>query len=254
MCGITAVYGRSAPLKAMILTLNQLERGRKGCGVAYMCKDGIEVLKEPVDPVRFMERYLYRLNVDSRFAIGHNRMPSVGKVCYENTHPFLSCDGYFALAHNGHAFVSTIRQWLVQYGHRFQGETDSEVLTHILEELLIERGDMLQALRGLMVDYLSGAVVVLTRDGDLYCAKSGYMPLHYAVTDSEVYVASSKYAIERLLKGLGVKRADILSVDNDEVVRVKDGYIDHLEVKAPRRVKVKDWMRNLFTDWFWVSP
>jgi len=259
MCGISAVYGDNAPIKAMILTLNQLERGTQGCGVAYMCNSRLEVIKEPIHPVKFMDRHLYRLNVNTRLAIAHKRMPSVGKVAYRNTHPFVSCDWYFALAHNGHSFLGGIRKWLIKYGHRFQGETDSEVLTHVLEELTNEQGDMFRALRELVIDYLSGAVVVLTCDGEILAGKSGYQPLHYAVAGKEVYIASTEYAVKKLLKLLDIKEVEVVSVEDGEVIRVKGGYIDHLEVEKPKRAKFEDrfyyWAKNRVSygnyGWFW---
>jgi len=239
MCGVSAVYGSYAPIKAILMTLNQLERGVQGCGVAYICKNSIKIVKEPTHPVSFMNARLYEINVDSRLAIAHNRQPSMGKVCMENTHPFISCDGYFALAHNGHAFVSDIRTWLKENNHKLHGETDSEVLAHTLEEYFKETNDMLQAIGQLTVNYLSGTIVVLTKDNELYFANSGSYPLHYAQYNGEVYVASTKKAVESLLKALNAKDYakdyEIIEVESNEVVKCVDGEVEHYEIEAPRK-------------------
>ena len=250
MCGVSAVSGSYAPIKSMLMTLNQLERGVQGCGVAYIYKNSIRVVKEPTHPVSFMSRRLYELNVDSRLAIAHNRQPSMGKVCMENTHPFLSCDGYFALAHNGHAFVSDLRTWLKNNNHKLMGETDSEVLAHILEEYLKETNNMLEAIGELTVNYLSGAIVVLTTDKELYCAKSGSYPLHYAVNGNEVYVASTRKAVESLLNSLNVKNCEVIEVLDCEALRIRNGEVEHYEIEKPKKAKVYTWDDYSYYDFY----
>jgi glucosamine--fructose-6-phosphate aminotransferase (isomerizing) len=241
MCGVSAVYGSYAPIKAMLMTLNQLERGVQGCGVAYICKNSLKIVKEPIHPAFFMSKRLYDLNIDVKLAIAHNRQPSIGKVCMENTHPFLSCDGYFALAHNGHAFISELRTWLKQNNHKLLGETDSEILAHILEEYFKDTKSMLEAIGYLTVNCLIGSIVVLTLDNELYCAKSGTYPLHYAVHDGEVYVASTKKAIEKLLNTLNINDCEIIEVLDSEVLKIKNGKVDHYVVEAPKKPKAYRW-------------
>jgi len=238
MCGVSAVYGENAALKAMLITLNQLERGTKGSGVAYMCNGELVVLKEPIHPVEFFDRYYSSIAVETNMAIAHNRLPSVGGVCYENTHPFVDCKGRFALAHNGHAFVNHVRDYLKRLGHIIQGQTDSEILTHLLEEYYDEHGDMLMAVKLLVENHLSGAIVVLTKDNEIYCAKSGGAPLNYAVDDNEVFVASSDMAIRLVCRMLGKKDYVLVRVDSDEVLRIdEDGCVDCFRAATNRRHK-----------------
>jgi len=248
MCGVSAVSGSYAPIKSMLMTLNQLERGVQGCGVAYICKNSIKIVKEPSHPISFMSRRLYDINHDVKLAIAHNRQPSIGKVCMENTHPFLSCDGFFALAHNGHAFVSDLRTWLKNNNHKLMGETDSEVLAHTLEEYFRETRDMLQAIGQLTVNYLSGSIVVLTKDNELYCAKSGSYPLHYAVNGNEVYVASTRKAVESLLNSLNVKDCEVIEVLDCEVLKIKNGEVEHYQIEDSEKTKAYRLGDCLFYD------
>jgi glucosamine--fructose-6-phosphate aminotransferase (isomerizing) len=184
-----------------------------------------------------MSERLYDLNVDVKLAIAHNRLPSVGNVCLENTHPFIDCNGYLALAHNGHVFTSNLREWLIENGHKILGETDSEVLTHVLEEYFDETSDMLQAVAQLTVNHLIGSIVVITLNNEIYCAKCGYYPLHYTTVDGEVYVASSKNAIERLLKALNIKHYEIIEVQDYEILKIRDGKVEHYKIKLPNKYK-----------------
>ena len=235
MCGISAVYGENAPLKSMMIILNQLERGRLGSGVAYICNNKIRIVKEPIDPVKFFEKNLEKISINAHVAIAHNRMPSAGQVAYRNTHPFLACSADFALAHNGHCFVTHLRNYIKQLGHNVQGETDSEILTHILEELYMEHRDMLRAIGELTANYLLGSIVVLTKEGYLYASKSGHYPLHYALTQEEIYIGSTQKALKALLKILNIKDYEMIEVGNDEAIEIKNGCIEHYIIELPRK-------------------
>jgi len=233
MCGIAAVYGEYAAVKSLLLTLNQLERGKQGCGVAYLINSKIKILKEPIHPILFSEIWIKELNINTNVAISHNRLPSVGRVSYENTHPFLSCDNTFAFAHNGHTINGNLRPQLKAKGHVVLGETDSEILMHLLEDCLKEHGDMATAIQDLILNYLNGTIAVLTKKGELYFAKSGFQPLHYTITEGEVYMASSANAIRTTLRSIGKTKFEIKEVKDGEVVIVDQGEVEHLPSIKP---------------------
>ncbi|MEM2567305.1 MAG: class II glutamine amidotransferase [Candidatus Bathyarchaeia archaeon] len=244
MCGVSGVYGAYAPIKSMLMTLSMLERGVEGCGVAYMCKDNMVVLKQPVSPIEFFNDNLYRLNVDSWLAISHNRQPSIGKVCFENTHPFISCDSYFALIHNGTAVNHGLRERLLAEGHKIKGETDSEVLAHALEDLFNETGNMVKALKELAELYLSGAVLVLTSDNEIYACKTCGYPLHYAEVNGEVYIASTEKAVKRLLKALNAEDVEVNMLDDSYILAVKGG-----KTKLYKCLSRKNWYWFEYDSW-----
>jgi len=234
MCGIAAVYGEYAAVKSLLLTLNQLERGRQGCGVAYIHNKSIKILKEPIHPILFSEIWIKELTINTNVAISHNRLPTIGRVSYENTHPFLSCDNTFAFAHNGHTINGNLRPQLKAKGHVILGETDSEVLMHLLEDYLKEHGDIPTAIQDLILTYLNGTIVILTKKGELYFAKSGFQSLHYSMVDGEVYMASSATAIRSTLRSLNKNQYQIKEVKDGEVVIVKDGEVEHLPSIKPK--------------------
>jgi len=238
MCGVTAVYGNYATLKAMFVTLNQLERGVEGCGIAYLHKNRIKIVKQPTHPMKFIEDNANKIFVKTNMCIAHNRQPSIGKISYENTHPFMDCKNRFALAHNGHAFVNNMKLYLETNGHKINGETDSEILTHLLEEYYEQTSDMISALKKLVENYLSGSIVVLTRDRKIYCAKNGFVTLYCAINDDNIYIASSQNAIKALLRMLREDDYLIFEVSNGEIIEINDrGDIDfHIaEVRKPKR-------------------
>jgi glucosamine 6-phosphate synthetase-like amidotransferase/phosphosugar isomerase protein len=227
MCGISAIYGEYAPLKAIIATVYQIERGREGTGTAFINDNKIKIIKEPIDPYNFFEKHIYDLNINVNMAIAHNRMPSIGNVCYENTHPFLDCKQNFALVHNGHIFINHLEEKLRREGHIIRGKTDSEILTHLLEDSYNAKRNMLNAIREIVQDYLSGTIAVITKDGQIYCAKNGFFSLYMATafyrSFTEIYVASSKNALINLMIITKPKGYVINEIYNGTIVKIYKG-------------------------------
>jgi len=223
MCGISGVYGKEAPLKALYITLCQLDRGVEGTGVAWIKKGEIKVKKEEIHPIQFLQKYIFQLPRRVRVAIGHNRLPSVGTVRYENTHPFVSCDGEFALVHNGSAMAHKLRRELEERGHKIYGETDSELLCHRLEEYYYQTKDMKKALMRLYKNELSGAILVLTRDGEIWGIRTGFWtPLIVGETEEGIYVASEEKAIKTITHG----RAKITPIKVKQILHIADGNVE----------------------------
>jgi glucosamine--fructose-6-phosphate aminotransferase (isomerizing) len=255
MCGISGVYGYQASFKATLISMGQLMRGEEGCGVAYVCNGKLRALKEPTSPIAFFSHNYSRLINGSMIAIGHNRMPSKGAVSYSNTHPFLSCHEEFALVHNGHSFNDGLAKVLKAEGHQIKGETDSEVLCHHLENLYLEKGNMVDAINGLYDNKFSGAILVLMRDGSMYGVTSSFSPLHVAQCGREIYIASTEDAISSL-KGRKVKAKKL---DSWEIVEVRRGKLKihkaiHKEEfkvsKKNGKYTVYRWFPNYLSDMF----
>jgi glucosamine--fructose-6-phosphate aminotransferase (isomerizing) len=217
MCGIAGVYGYNALRLSMLLTIGQLERGTLGTGVAYTVGHKVKTVKEPIHPIAFMRKYFSRFDPNVRVAISHNRQPSRGRAIYVNTHPFMACDKSFALIHNGTAFMGRSVEKEVKANHRVLGDTDSEIICHMLEGLYHESGNMVRALERLYETDFSGAILLVTRDGRIYGLRKGNNPLHYCVSGRHVFMASSDKAIENVVGN----RATILSLKSGQIVEVK---------------------------------
>lgn len=245
MCGIAAVYGKKAHIKTMLLTLSQLERGTLGCGIAWITKNRIKHYKRPTHPTTVFKDVLFKLTINTHVAISHNRLPSVGKINMENTHPFLSCDREFALIHNGTAFNENLRQKLIKNGHKIKGETDSELLCHYLEDLILEHGNYEDALLELSENKLSGAIIVLRYDGTIYAIRTFSNPIHYAKIGNEVYIASTEDAIANVTEN----ENDIYSLRAYQLLKVKNGKIELIgegkdEPKPISFLGAKWWKNN----------
>ena len=222
MCGIAGVYGPNALRLALLITLGQLGRGTQGAGLAWPENGRIRILKEPTHPLVFARRHYHKLSPRVRVAISHNRQPSRGGVCYNNTHPFLACDRSFALIHNGScvfdkAVVSDVRR-----RHRVLGETDSEIILHMLEDLYHEYDDMRLAMEELLETDFSGAILVITRGGEIYGARKGWAPLHYARAGDHVYLASEAEAIKNVVED----RLEVKGLKSRQIIRVRGGSVE----------------------------
>jgi glutamine phosphoribosylpyrophosphate amidotransferase len=182
MCGIGAVIlkqGNNAPELAVKLMRAQQSRGTSSSGIAWVSQGEVKVKKELVPPSQF------RTWANSNVAICHNRMPSVGVVKIENAHPFISCDKTFAFIHNGTVLNYVLIKKLLNGRHTWQGETDSEVLMHCLEELR-QKMPMEQAM-----ELLGERCIVLFKNGEVWANGD----LYIGEDEKGIYIANEIQAI-----------------------------------------------------------
>jgi glucosamine--fructose-6-phosphate aminotransferase (isomerizing) len=135
MCGIVGMVGEGEVAPRLVQSLARLEyRGYDSCGLATLNSHGLEVRKN-VGNVQEVACREGLASAHGGLGIAHTRWATHGGVSRENAHPHLSCDGCFAVVHNG--IISnhqTLRAGLVTHGHRFSSQTDTEVFAHLLEE------------------------------------------------------------------------------------------------------------------------
>jgi glucosamine--fructose-6-phosphate aminotransferase (isomerizing) len=221
MCGIAGAYGPNALRIALLITLAQLNRGTQGAGLAWVEANRIKILKEPTHPIAFARKYYHRLNPRIAYAISHNRQPSRGGVSYNNTHPFLSCDRSFALIHNGSCVFDKEVISDIKRRHKVRGETDSEVIMHMLEDFYDEYDDMRLAMEELNETDFSGAILVITKDGEIYGTRKGWAPLHYARLGNHVYLASEAEAIRSIVED----RLEVMRLRSKQIIRINKGAV-----------------------------
>ena len=135
MCGISGVVGLKSISELLFEGIRNLEyRGYDSCGVALMNKTRL-IIKKDIGGVEGFYRKHNVLQLKSRIGIAHTRWATHGKVTRNNSHPFTSRDGNFAVVHNG--IISNyrpLRDQLQKEGFKFSSETDTEVLAHLLEK------------------------------------------------------------------------------------------------------------------------
>ncbi len=144
MCGIVGFIGDGSPVDAVVAGLKTLEyRGYDSAGVAVVSGRGLETIKA-VGRVTALEEKLSSFANECSAAIGHTRWATHGKPIEENAHPHLDASGKIAVVHNGiiENFIS-LREKLIAEGHKFEGDTDTEVVAHLIGKNY--RGDIVEA-------------------------------------------------------------------------------------------------------------
>lgn len=221
MCGISGVASFHPIHDRLYEGVHQLEyRGYDSCGVAFLENQHIEVRKD-VGTVDEVDSRASLRNLAAHVGIAHTRWATHGKVTRENAHPHLSCDGRFAVVHNGIiANFRRLRERLEQAGHRFRSETDTEVIAHLVEEHFRLTGDVESAwvatLRDLEGSY--ALAMISTYDPErIYCARHE-SPLIIGLGSDANYVGSDFNAFIEYTKNT------VILDDGEYGIVAKDSY------------------------------
>ena len=199
MCGIIAYIGKKPAQPLLLEGLKRLEyRGYDSAGMAVI-NEKLQVIKS-VGRVRVLEEKLAQHeDLHGTLGIAHTRWATHGEPSDCNAHPHTddSDKGHgIALIHNGiiENYVA-LKTYLVERGHHFQSETDTEVMTHLIGELY--DGDLEAAVQATLRE-VTGAyaiAVICEKEPDtLVVARKG-SPLMVGVGNDEYIVASDPSAI-----------------------------------------------------------
>ncbi len=222
MCGISGVVGLNNISDELYQGIRNLEyRGYDSCGVALMNKKSLVIRKNTGGVEEFFRKENV-LSLSSKIGIAHTRWATHGKVTQDNTHPFTSCDGNFAVVHNG--IISNFRPLkdkLMREGHKFHSETDTEVIPHLLEKYYKQTKNIEKALRK-VINVLEGtfalAFISTLTPGQIYCAKRE-SPLMLGIGDEAKYVGSDFNAFIDHTKNA------IIIDDGEYAILSRDSYV-----------------------------
>ena len=198
MCGIVGYIGGGKALPVLLEGLKRLEyRGYDSAGVALV-KDGKLTVKKKAGKVSDLKQLLKGQNLDSGLGIGHTRWATHGEPSDLNAHPHLDCSGTIALIHNGIIEnYATIKKKLLQDGHVIKTATDTEVLVHLIEEMLKKTGDLFTAVRYalLEVEGTFGILVISQKEPDKIIAARRGSPIVIGLGEGQNYIASDASAL-----------------------------------------------------------
>ncbi len=192
MCGIVGYIGERQAKPVLMSSLSRLEyRGYDSCGIA-IAGSHVEVYKDTVR-VKALEKVLPPM--PGTTGIGHTRWATHGEPCQVNAHPHGDCTGEIFVVHNGVINnYQKLKQWLVAEGHKFISETDTEVISHLVENYY--DGNLEAAVTAALRDIDgSYAIVVLKADEPKLVVARKDSPLIIGVGDRENFVASDVPAI-----------------------------------------------------------
>jgi glutamine---fructose-6-phosphate transaminase (isomerizing) len=244
MCGIVGYLGNQDAYPVIIKGLRRLEyRGYDSAGVAlienakfnlYKCKGKVQDLESATETH----------SKEGNIGIGHTRWATHGAPNDVNAHPHLSGDGNIALIHNGIIEnYATLKEALINQGHKFTSETDTEVLVHFIEDVRVKTGvELFEAVRIALSEVVGAYAIVLIdkRNPDqLICAKKS-SPLVIGVgTDNTYYIASDASPIIEYTKNVVyLEDEEVALLDRNTGLKIvtienqqKTPYIQALELK-----------------------
>jgi glucosamine--fructose-6-phosphate aminotransferase (isomerizing) len=216
MCGIVGAAARRDIVPVLVEGLRRLEyRGYDSCGIAVMKDDRIGRVVS-VSRVADLVSRIGEQQVTGTTGIAHTRWATHGAPAQENAHPIVS-RGEIALVHNG--IIENheeLRAELARRGYRFEGQTDTEVIAHLVHSLY--DGDLLQAVRA-AVARLQGAyaiaVVARREPGRVVGARAG-SPLVVGVGEKEFFLASDALALAGSTDRIAyLDEGDVAAIDRD---------------------------------------
>jgi glutamine---fructose-6-phosphate transaminase (isomerizing) len=222
MCGIVGYIGKRDSVPIIMDALRRLEyRGYDSAGIAVIDAEGsLAGSKAEGKLSRLAQRLSNGESLSGAVGVGHTRWATHGPPSDANAHPHVDCGGRIAVVHNGIIEnYASLRARLLEMGHVFTSETDTEVLAHLIE--FHYDGDLEAAVRRTVAE-VRGAYalgVISSDDPDhLVFARNGASPLVIGIGDGEMYVASDTPAI------LPYTRREIILQEGEIAVVGRDGY------------------------------
>ena len=227
MCGIIGYVGPNGTDVTSILLegLSKLEyRGYDSAGIAVLTSNGTLELRRRAGKIANLVATVEngQRPAAGPLGIGHTRWATHGRPNDANAHPHPDCTGVITVVHNGIIENFTeLRSELEHEGHIFRSETDTEVISHLIERYYFgeARHDLEQATR-LALQRVTGAyaiAVVSSEQQDvLIGARLGGGPLIVGVGDGEQFLASDIPAILKHTRR-------VLILDEGEIVALHPG-------------------------------
>src|SRR5437016_8876392 len=204
MCGIVGYVGKERVVPVILDGLKRLEyRGYDSAGIAVAGNGDALQVRRAEGKLRNLEEVIRLKPIDGTYGIGHTRWATHGRPTEENAHPHRDCTGRVVVVHNGiiENYV-LLKKKLIEEGHKFTTETDTEVIAHLVEKYFLKTGNghrpaLEEAVRK-TVKELSGvfalAVISVDEPNKIVAARNG-PPAVIGLGKDEYFVASDVPAI-----------------------------------------------------------
>jgi len=191
MCGIVGYIGARETARVLIDGLKRLEyRGYDSAGIAVFHRGKVEIRRKE-GKLSKLEELIGEETFDGKVGIGHTRWATHGRPSDENAHPHKA--GKVAVVHNGiiENYLS-LKEILKGKGHVFTSETDTEIISHLIDEFIQEGYPSLEAVRRAL-DQIKGSYAL----GILFEGEEGHLiaarkesPLVIGLGKEEYFIAS----------------------------------------------------------------
>jgi glucosamine--fructose-6-phosphate aminotransferase (isomerizing) len=245
MCGIVGYIGKKQAFPIIINGLKRLEyRGYDSAGIALLSSSNQLNIYKKKGKVVNLENLAKEEDISGTIGIGHTRWATHGEANDVNAHPHFNSNGDLAVIHNGiiENYYS-LKTELQERGYVFRSETDTEVLVHLIDDILKNAKVALEEAVRLALNEVVGAyaiVVISKSNPDKLIAAKLSSPMVLGFGENELFIASDgSPLIEHTKKVSYLEDGEmaILHIDGKvEVKSIKDNkvhvpYIHELQLK-----------------------
>ncbi len=249
MCGIVAYIGKKEAYPIVVKGLKRLEyRGYDSAGVALLNGD-MRVYKKK-GKVSDLEAHIGDSDVSGTIGMGHTRWATHGEPNDKNSHPHLSNSGDLAIIHNGIIEnYATLKEGLKQRGHSFASDTDTEVLAHLIEDVMENTGlPLADAVRSSLKQVVGAyAIVIVSKNHPehVIAARKG-SPLVVGLGKERgefIFASDATPIVEYTNKVIYLKDGEIAIVESQELTIksienvVQVPYVQELELNLEQLEK-----------------
>ncbi len=225
MCGIAGIVGLTNITDQLFRCVKNLEyRGYDSCGMALITDNKI-IIKKNIGTVDKVNKLEHLTEQSSKIGLAHTRWATHGGVTKDNSHPHFGCDRTFAVVHNG--IISNYRilkAKLIESGHTFNSETDTEVIPHLLEETYKEEGSVERAIQKTF-NQLEGTYAfafITTHDPEnIYCARID-SPLVLGIGSDRIFLASDTNSFIEYTQDIIILNNYEYAIISDDSYTIKD--------------------------------
>lgn len=245
MCGIVGYIGKKQAFPIIINGLKRLEyRGYDSAGIALLSSSNQLTIYKKKGKVVNLENLAKEEDISGTIGIGHTRWATHGEANDVNAHPHFNSNGDLAVIHNGiiENYYS-LKTELQERGYVFRSETDTEILVHLIDDILKNANVALEEAVRLALNEVVGAyaiVVISKSNPDMLIAAKLSSPMVLGFGENELFIASDgSPLIEHTKKVSYLEDGEmaILHIDGKvEVKSIKDNkvhvpYIHELQLK-----------------------
>lgn len=223
MCGIIGFISKDTEANAAPLIVDCLKtleyRGYDSAGIATQHQDCLYLQKSTGSVAQVNDMY-HMYELPGNIGIGHVRWATHGVVTPENAHPHLDCHSKIAIVHNGIVEnYQSLRRELMNR-HHFISETDTEVISHLMEDCMVEGGSLSEALqyasKRLIGSY--AIVAISNQEPDTIVAIKNESPLVIGFGGQGYFIASDIVSL------LG-RAEEVIPLDDGESVTITRGSV-----------------------------
>lgn len=202
MCGIVGAIAQQDVVNILLAGLKRLEyRGYDSAGLAIITSHGSQPLSlqrlRRVGKVKALEDAIAHNPIEGSIGIAHTRWATHGQPSEYNAHPHVS--GFISIVHNGIIEnYQSLRTQLIEKGYQFCSETDSEVIAHLIHDIILQTNCSLFEAVKKALPQLRGAYGIVIMDSRapnrLVAARCG-SPLVIGLGHGENFIASDQLAL-----------------------------------------------------------